>query len=100
MQYRNVPGATEILTPDFADFLVSLDDEMHGQIATVRTARAERLRQALRDNAPPTSLPPSEATLEPWQVPALPAPLTLPGIEISGPASIASMMVQALNPGP
>ena len=24
----------------------------------------------------------------------------LPGIEISGPASIASMMVQALNPGP
>ena len=41
-----------------------------------------------------------EATIEPWQVPVPPAPLTLPGIEISGPASIPSMMVQALNPDP
>ena len=98
--YRNVPGATEILTPDFLDFFASLDDAMHAQLAALRTARAQRLRQALRDNMPPASMPPSEATLEPWQVPALPAPLTLPGIEISGPASIASMMVQALNPGP
>jgi malate synthase len=100
VQYRNVPGATEILTVDFLDFLASLNDAMHGQLAALRTARAEHLRRALRDNTPPASLPSSEATLEPWQVPALPAPLKLPGIEISGPASIASMMVQALNPGP
>ena len=99
-QYRDVPGASEILTPDFLDFLVSLDEAMRGRLAALRKARAERLRLALRDNMPPASLPPSEATLEPWQVPALPAPLTLPGIEISGPASIPSMMVQALNPGP
>jgi malate synthase len=66
----------------------------------VRTVRAERLHQALRNNLPPASLPPSEATIEPWQVPALPTPLMLPGIEISGPASIPSMMIEALNPGP
>jgi malate synthase len=100
VRFQTVPGAVEILTPDFLDFLVSLDDAMHGRLTTLRTARAERLRQALRDNTRPMSLPPSEATLEPWQVPTLPPPLTLPGIEISGPASIASMMVQALNPGP
>jgi hypothetical protein len=74
VQYRNVPGATEILTPDFLAFLASLDDAMHAQLAALRTARAKRSRQALRDNMPPASLPPSEATLEPWQVPALPAP--------------------------
>jgi len=100
VQYHDVPGATEILTPDFLDFLAGLDDAMHGQLTALRRVRAERLRRALRENLPPASLPPSEATVEPWQVPALPAPLTLPGIEISGPASIASMMVQALNPGP
>src|SRR6202034_521060 len=58
------------------------------------------LRLALRNNTPPKSLPVGEATTQPWRVPDLPVPLTLPGIEISGPASIASMMVQALNRGP
>jgi malate synthase len=100
VQYRDVPGAPEILTQDFLDFLAGLDDAMRDQISAIRVARAERLRQALRNHVPPASLPPSEATIEPWQVPALPASLALPGIEISGPASIASMMVQALNPGP
>jgi len=100
VQYRDVPGASEILTPDFLAFLASLDDAMRDQVAAVRSARAERLHQALRNHVPPRSLPSSEATSEPWQVPAMPAPLLLPGIEISGPASIASMMVQALDPGP
>jgi malate synthase len=100
VQYRNVPAAAEILTPDFLDLLVSLKDAMNGRLTEVRTVRASRLRQALRENEQPAPLPASEATLEPWRVPALSAPLTLPGIEISGPASIPSMMVQALNPGP
>jgi malate synthase len=100
VQHRDVPGSTEILTPDFLNFLTGLDDAMRDQVSAVRIARAERLRQALRNHTPPKSLPPSEATTKDWQVPDLPAALTLPGIEISGPASIASMMVQALNPGP
>jgi malate synthase len=100
VQYRDVPGVGEILTSDFLDFLASLQDAMREPISSVRDARAERLRQALRNHTPPSSLRPSEATTEPWQVQDLPAQLMLPGIEISGPASIASMMVQALNPGP
>src|SRR5450631_1501307 len=100
IRHLDVPGSGEILTPDFLEFIAGLDDTLRGQVMMVRTARAERLHQALRNHTPPGSLPPSEATIQSWQVPALPAPLTLPGIEISGPASIASMMVQALNPGP
>jgi malate synthase len=100
VQYRDVPGAAEILTAEFLDFLAGLHDAMGDQIEAARTAHAARLRRALCDHMPPAPLPPSDATLEPWQVPALPARLTLAGIEISGPASIASMMVQALNPGP
>jgi malate synthase len=100
VRYRDIPGALEILTPEFLDFLVGLDDAMRGQIAAVRNTRTERLRLALRNNTPAKSLPVGEATTQPWRVPDLPVPLTLPGIEISGPASIASMMVQALNPGP
>jgi malate synthase len=100
VEHKEVSGATEVLTPDFLDFLAGLEDAMHDQVSAVRTARAERLRQALRNKAAPRSLPPSEATTQPWQVPAVPSALMLPGIEISGPASIASMMVQALNPGP
>jgi malate synthase len=88
------------LTPEFLGFLAVLDEAMHDQIAAVRLTRTERLRQALRNNQTPAPLPASEASVEPWRVPALPIALTLPGIEISGPASIASMMVQALNPGP
>src|SRR5438046_278472 len=34
------------------------------------------------------------------RVPAVPADLRTPGIEISGPCSITSMFINALNPGP
>src|ERR1700677_5273986 len=100
IRHPDVPGVSEILTPDFLDFLSALDDTLREQVLMVRTARAVRLQAALRNDTPPAALPPSEATIQSWQVPALPAPLAMPGIEISGPASIASMMVQALNPGP
>ncbi len=66
----------------------------------MRSARDDRLRLALMKNTPPSMCPSSEATSVPWLVPDLPPVLQVPGIEISGPASIASMMVQALNPGP
>lgn len=100
VRYHDVPRASEIFTTDFLNFLTGLHDATRDQIAAIRVARADRLKQALTNNTPPGPLPSSDATTESWQVPALPAPLLLPGIEISGPASIGSMMVQALNPGP
>ncbi len=100
VRYSAVPGADEILTPDFLEFLTGLNDSMRDRIAAARNARIERVRRALKEDAPPGPLPLSEATVQPWKVAPLPEPLTLPGIEISGPASITSMMIQALNPGP
>jgi malate synthase len=47
--------------------------------------------------APPA---PSAATTGDWKVPPVPADLLKPGIEISGPCSITSMFINALNPGP
>ena len=43
--------------------------------------------------------PKSEANSGDWLVPPLPAELTRPGIEISGPVSITNMAINALNPG-
>ncbi len=100
VQFPELSGAGEILTPACLELLVGLDDAFRDRIAAVRGARAERLRLALERKTPPGRLAPSEATTELWQVPALPEPLRRPGIEISGPAAIAPMMVQALNPGP
>jgi malate synthase len=96
----NVPGAAEILTPEFLDFLVGLDDDLREHVFKVRAERAERVRRAVKDGILPASLPRSEAVMASWRVPPLPEALKLPGIEISGPASISSMMIQALNPGP
>jgi len=44
--------------------------------------------------------PASEATTGDWKVPQVPEDLKRPGIEISGPASITPMFINALNPGP
>ncbi|MGH7316309.1 MAG: hypothetical protein ACREJS_08625, partial [Candidatus Rokuibacteriota bacterium] len=44
--------------------------------------------------------PPSAATASDWKVPPVPKDLATPGIEISGPCSITSMFINALNPGP
>ena len=48
----------------------------------------------------PAHLPVSEINTGTWQVPPVPDDLLKPGIEISGPASITHMFINALNPGP
>jgi malate synthase len=100
VRYSDVPGAAEILTPEFLDFVVGLYDALREPVATVRAARAQRIRRAVKDKTLPGPLPRSVANTESWRVPPLPEVLKLPGIEISGPASITTMMIQALNPGP
>src|SRR5713101_1733769 len=100
VQFPPSAAAAEILSPEFLEFLERLNGEFRSRIDVARGARAERIHRAVKQRVLPTSLPPSEATSEPWQVPELPEPLRAPGIEISGPASIPSMMIQALNPGP
>jgi len=100
IQFEDTSSTCDILTPDFLDFIADLQQNFQPRIADIRKARDERLRLALTGNRSPSAPAPSAATSEPWRVPELPTVLQVPGIEISGPASIASMMVQALNPGP
>jgi malate synthase len=58
------------------------------------------LRRALDTGVLPAHPPPSAATTGDWTVPPVPEDLRRPGIEISGPCSITSMFINALNPGP
>ena len=56
------------------------------------------LRRVLEQRTLPTHLPVSEINTGDWQVPPVPDELWKPGIEISGPASITGMFINALNP--
>jgi malate synthase len=97
--FAPVAGAEKLFTNEFNDFLVVLHDALDGRARQLRTAREALLKAAL-DGTPVTHLPPSKATTDAWKVPPVPADLEKPGIEISGPCSITSMFINALNPGP
>ena len=94
-----VEGAAKLFTAEFNDYLCALHDALDGRARQLRATRETLLKRAL-DGHPVTHLPPSEATTGTWQVPPVPADLQKPGIEISGPCSITSMFINALNPGP
>ena len=99
-KFAPVDGAQELFTPQFVQFLVALHDRFTPRIHDLRAKRAEVLKRALRDGIMPGPLPVSEANTSDWQVPPVPDDLRKPGIEISGPASITGMFINALNPGP
>jgi malate synthase len=100
VSFAPVEGAAELFTPQFLDYLVRLYDELTPRAHALRATRDHLLRRALEQGALPGPLPPSPITTSGWQVPAVPADLERPGIEISGPCSITSMFINALNPGP
>ena len=98
VQYADAPGAEELFTPEFTEYIVEAYDRFAPAIADIRDKRAGMMRAA-RDGALPTFPPGSEANSGDWKAPPLPAELTRPGIEISGPVSITNMAINALNPG-
>ena len=98
VQYADAPGAEELFTPEFIEYIVEAYDRFAPAIADIRDKRAEMMRAA-RAGALPTFPPGSEANSGDWKAPPLPAELTRPGIEISGPVSITNMAINALNPG-
>ena len=99
VSYPPVDGAGELFTPAFLDYLVRLHDEFTPRVRALRAARAAVLQRALQHGILP-ALAPSAVTSGSWRVPPVPADLLRPGIEISGPCSITSMFINALNPGP
>lgn len=100
VRVASVEGAAELFTPPFLDYLVALHDAFDRRIRQLLVRRAEALDRALKQGAPPTHPPKSAANTGDWKVPPVPADLQKPGIEISGPCSITSMFINALNPGP
>src|SRR5215510_556585 len=99
-RYEPVEGAQALFTDKFVDYLLVLHDRLTPTIATVLTRRAEAVRRAVTQGVLPRHPPASAANTGDWKVPAVPSDLVKPGIEISGPCSITSMFINALNPGP
>ena len=100
LRFEPVDGATALFTAPFVEYLAALHDGLHARALALRARRAEMVADALHRGRPPGPLPASEATTGQWSVPAVPDDLRRPGIEISGPCSITSMFINALNPGP
>ena len=93
-------GAAALLTPAFCEYLTRLHDRLDARARNLRARRLVVLERALREQVLPTHPPPSPANTGTWRVPPMPDELRKPGIEISGPCSITSMFINALNPGP
>ena len=99
VEFTEVSGADELFTPEFLEYITEAYDRFAPSIKEIRQKCADMIERAVRDRVLPTFPPESEANSGDWQVPPLPADLTRPGIEISGPVSITNMAINALNPG-
>src|SRR5947199_80624 len=99
VRFEPVEGAERVFTPAFTELLAALHDRLHARALKLRAERVRMLADAHAGRGP-APLPPSEATTGTWKVPTVPEELKKPGIEISGPCSITSMFINALNPGP
>ncbi len=99
LRYASVEGAAPFFAPAFVDYLVALHDAFTPRIHALRARRMEVLARAL-GGVLPGHPPVSASNTGDWRVPPVPEDLTRPGIEISGPCSITSMFINALNPGP
>src|SRR5438876_1335135 len=100
VSFTHVEGAAPLFTPAFLDYLADLHDRFTPRIAELLARRAEALTRAHTKGALPAHPPSSAAVTGDWKVSPVPDELRKPGIEISGPCSITSMFINALNPGP
>ena len=95
VSFSNVPGAEELFTPDFLEYIVAAYDKFAPAIADIRFKKDALLQRALQQNESPTFPPESDINSGDWQVPSLPDDLLRPGIEISGPVSITNMAINS-----
>jgi malate synthase len=100
VRFAPVEGAAQLFTADFCEYLCKLHDDFTPRVHALRRQRDAVLRRALEQGTLPGPQPASGATTGDWKVPPVPEDLRRPGIEISGPCSITSMFINALNPGP
>ena len=98
IRYAAVEGADEIFSPEFSNYLLGLHAEFTTRAHRLRLDRMKVLKRAVVDNELPSRSGSDESTSAAWTVPEVPEELLKPGIEISGPASITPMFINALNP--
>ena len=98
LSYQSTIDCSDIFTEEFQNLLVKLHDKFNAEVGEIRKERLANQEKA-RKGIMPQLLETSEANGD-WEIPNLPEDLRKPGIEISGPAGIASMLINALNPGP
>ncbi len=98
LSFQSQIECNDIFTSEFQTLLVNLHDKFSDEVKEIRKERIENQEKA-RNGIMPAPLDKSEANGE-WKIDDLPEDLRKPGIEISGPAGIASMLINALNPGP
>ena len=99
VEYAHVPGADELFTPEFIEFIVAAHDRFAPAIADIRRKRDDLIARAIHERVLPAFPPETDVNSGEWRVPPVPAELLRPGIEISGPVSITNMAINALNPG-
>jgi malate synthase len=99
VSHAPVEGAAELFTAEFVGYLTFLHDRFSSEVTRLAAKRMEMLERAHKGSQPAHPVA-SEANTGDWKVPEVPEELRMPGIEISGPASLTSMFINALNPGP
>ena len=98
--FPNIEGTEVLFTDEFQEYLVSLHDLLSDRILEARKERIRTVEMVHKNGINVLELPTSEINTTDWQVDSVPDDLKQPGIEISGPAGIASMFINAVNPGP
>lgn len=99
VKFANVEGAEEVFTDEFVEYLAAAHDAFTPRLHELRSARAGIRERAIKGDMPAHPAT-SDINTGDWRVPPVPDELRIPGIEISGPASLTSMFINALNPGP
>ena len=89
-----------LFTNDFLYYMQAMHDEFSDRIREIRKVRQKTLDDVHRSGG--GSLNPSTdiGSNSQWSVDPVPEELKRPGIEISGPSSLAHMFINAVNPGP
>ncbi|MBA31268.1 MAG: hypothetical protein CL748_01895 [Chloroflexi bacterium] len=88
----------DIFTDEVKKLLIHLHDKFISELIEIRKIRLDN--QALARNGKKLDHPEKSEANGDWLVAELPDELRVPGIEISGPAGLTSMLINALNPGP
>ena len=98
--YPRIEGTDVLFTEQFIKYLQTMHEAFSDRVSKARLDRQHTLEWAHSEGYDSLKIPETEANTGDWVVDPVPDELKLPGIEISGPASIPSMFINALNPGP